>query len=173
MPNAYTPSSLSELPHPQRGGIAPSRICIVGFSLIELVITLAIIWTVSAIAVPSLLGAIDQAKIARAVGDIRTIGDAALEYDATNNEYPDNLSEIGYGSTLDPWGNPYQYLDFADVKGKGKMRKDRFLVPINTAFDLYSMGKDGQSASPLTAQASQDDVIWANDGAFIGPASQF
>jgi len=173
VPNAHTPNLLSKLPHPQRGGIAPSRICIVGFSLIELVITLAIILTVSAIAVPSLLGAIDQAKIARAVGDIRTIGDAALEYDATNNEYPDNLSEIGYGSTRDPWGNPYQYLDFADVKGKGKMRKDRFLVPINTAFDLYSMGKDGQSAAPLTAQASQDDIIWANDGAFIGPASQF
>ncbi len=134
---------------------------------------MAIILTVSAIAVPSLLAAIDQAKIARAVGDIRTIGDAALEYDVTNNQYPNNLTEIGYGSTLDPWGSPYQYLDFTGVKGKGKMRKDRFLVPINTAFDLYSMGKDRQSVAALTAQASQDDIIWANDGAFIGPASDF
>lgn len=134
---------------------------------------MAIILTVSAIAVPSLLAAIDQAKIARAVGDIRTIGDAALEYDVTNNQYPNNLTEIGYGSTLDPWGSPYQYLDFTGVKGKGKMRKDRFLVPINTAFDLYSMGKDRQSVAALTAQVSQDDIIWANDGAFIGPASDF
>ena len=134
---------------------------------------MAIILTVSAIAGPSLVAAIEQAKIARAVGDIRTIGDAALEYDVTNNQYPNNLTEIGYGSTLDPWGSPYQYLDFTGVKGKGKMRKDRFLVPINTAFDLYSMGKDRQSVAALTAQASQDDIIWANDGAFIGPASDF
>ena len=53
------------------------------------------------------------------------------------------------------------------------MRKDRFLIPINTSFDLYSMGKDGKSAAPLTAQASQDDVIWANDGSFVGLASQY
>ena len=59
------------------------------------------------------------------------------------------------------------------VFGKGGMRKDRFLVPINTYFDLYSMGKDGKSVPPLTAQASQDDVLWANDGGFIGLASQY
>ena len=53
------------------------------------------------------------------------------------------------------------------------MRKDRFLVPINTYFDLYSTGEDGESVSPLTAKASQDDVIWANDGDFIGPASNY
>ncbi len=53
------------------------------------------------------------------------------------------------------------------------MRKDRFLVPLNTGFDLYSMGPDGRSVAPLTAAASRDDVVWANDGAFIGPASDF
>ena len=96
-----------------------------------------------------------------------------MEYELVNHVYPDTLAQVGYDSLLDPWGNPYQYLNFADTKGKGKMRKDRFLVPINTYFDLYSMGKDRQSVSPLTAKASQDDIIWANDGAFIGPASEF
>ncbi len=134
---------------------------------------MAIIVTLCAIAIPNLLAAIDQAREAKAVGDIRTIGSGVMEYELMNHVYPDTLSQVGYDSLLDPWGNPYQYLNFADTKGKGKMRKDRFLVPINTYFDLYSMGKDGQSVSPLTAKASQDDIIWANDGAFIGPASQF
>ena len=33
------------------------------------------------------------------------------------------------------------------------------------------MGKDGQSVPPLTAGASKDDVIWANDGGFCGPGN--
>ena len=53
------------------------------------------------------------------------------------------------------------------------MRKDRFLVPINSCYDLYSMGKDGQSVPPLTAKASWDDIVRANDGAFVGLAWQY
>lgn len=52
-------------------------------------------------------------------------------------------------------------------------RKDRFLHPINSDYDLYSRGKDGESVEPLTAQKSHDDVIRANDGAFIGLAKFF
>jgi general secretion pathway protein G len=144
-----------------------------GFTVVELLIVVAIILTIVAIAVPNLLAAIDQAKVARAVGDIHTIGMAVQEYDVLNGQYPDSLAQTDYGSTLDPWGNPYQYLNFQNVKGKGKMRKDRFLVPINTAFDLYSMGKDGASVAPLTAKQSRDDIIWANDGSYVGPASNF
>jgi general secretion pathway protein G len=143
------------------------------FTLIEFLIAFAVLCTVAALAVPNLLAAIERAKIARAVADIHTIGTSVLGYQVINEQYPDSLDQIGYGSNLDPWGNPYQYLNFADVKGKGKMRKDRFLVPINSYFDLYSMGKDGQSVPPLTASSSKDDVIWANDGGFIGLASDY
>lgn len=52
-------------------------------------------------------------------------------------------------------------------------RKDRFLHPINSDYDLYSQGKDGRSVEALTANLSQDDVIRANDGAFIGLARNF
>lgn len=144
-----------------------------GFTLIELLITIAIILTICAIAVPNLMAALDQARVARAVGDIHTIGTELQIFYAMNSQFPSSLADIGYETRLDPWGNPYQYLNFADVKGKGKMRKDRFLVPINTSFDLYSMGKDGASVPPLTAKASRDDIIWASDGSFVGPASQF
>jgi general secretion pathway protein G len=144
-----------------------------GFTVIELLIVVAIIFTVSAIAVPNLVAAIEQAKIARAVGDVHTIGIAIQEYNLLNGHYPNTLADTDYGSTLDPWGNPYQYLNFQNVQGNGKMRKDRFLVPINSFFDLYSMGKDGASVSPLTAKQSRDDIIWANDGGYVGPAADF
>jgi len=75
----------------------------------------------------------------------------------------------------DPWGNAYRYLSFAaPLPGiKGLIRKDHNLHPLNSEFDLYSMGADWRSVAPLTAKASQDDVIWARDGSFVGLASDF
>jgi general secretion pathway protein G len=144
-----------------------------GFTLIELLITIAIILTVCAIAVPNLLAALDLAKMAKAVGDVRAIGDDIQAYDLGNGQYPATLADINRDTFPDPWGHPYQYLNFADTKGKGAMRKDRFLVPINSYFDLYSMGKDGLSVPPLPPKVSQDDIIWANDGDYIGLASRY
>jgi general secretion pathway protein G len=144
-----------------------------GFTLVELLITVSIILTIAALAVPNLLSAMNQARIAKAVGDIHAIGTDIEGYELINRVYPNTLADIGYGNFNDPWGNPYQYFNFAGAQGKGKMRKDRFLVPINTFFDLYSMGPDGKTVAPLTAQASHDDIIWANDGDYVGLASDY
>lgn len=57
--------------------------------------------------------------------------------------------------------------------GVGGARKDRFLVPINSDFDIYSMGRDGQTIAPLTAKKSHDDIIRASDGGFYGLAAYF
>ena len=75
----------------------------------------------------------------------------------------------------DPWGFDYRYLNFAaDAPGvKGQIRKDHNLHPLNSEFDLYSVGPDGESRAPLTAKASRDDVIWARDGAFVGIARDY
>jgi general secretion pathway protein G len=144
-----------------------------GFTLVELLVTLAIILTLAAIAIPNGQTIIEHARVARAVGDLHSIGTMIIGYQAVEAQFPNTLTDIGYGKQKDPWGNPYQYLNFDGLKGKGAMRKDRFLVPINSGFDLYSVGRDGQSVPPLTAKASQDDVIWADDGAYIGLASDY
>jgi general secretion pathway protein G len=57
--------------------------------------------------------------------------------------------------------------------GGAKPRKDRFLVPINSDYDLYSMGPDGESVEPLTAAKSHDDIIRASNGAYVGVAENF
>ena len=126
----------------------------------------------AALAIPNYSRVTERARVARAIGDIRALGQEIMEYNLTNDAYPASLADVGRAALLDPWGNPYEYLVIAG-KGKGGFRKDKFLVPINSDFDLYSMGPDGASAAPLNAAMSRDDIIRANDGGFVGVAEAF
>lgn len=144
-----------------------------GFTLIEIIVSVAIVGILAGIAIPLYSGYINQARNESAISDIQAISLKITGYYADNTNYPASLAEVGYATYLDPWGNPYQYLNIQTAKNQGSMRKDRFLVPINSDYDLYSMGPDGQSKSPLTAKVSRDDIIRANDGAYVGPASAY
>lgn len=139
--------------------------------MVEMLAVTAIVGALSSIAIPSVRGAIAKAKVARAIGDIR-----ALQTDLDGQDsLPATLADIGRGAMTDPWGTPYQYLRFAAGR-RGPppgARRDRFLVPINSRYDLYSMGEDGSTAAPLTSRAGRDDIVRANDGGFVGLASKF
>jgi general secretion pathway protein G len=143
-----------------------------GFTLIELMIVTAIIATLAALAVPMYSEYVKRAKIARAIAEIHTVQTEISAFEIDGGKPPPDLSGINRAGLKDPWGNPYQYQPFESTS-KGKWRKDKFLVPINSTYDLWSMGPDGMSAAPLTAKQSQDDIIRANDGAFIGRASLY
>ncbi|MEE9392158.1 MAG: hypothetical protein V3W41_06610 [Planctomycetota bacterium] len=54
-----------------------------------------------------------------------------------------------------------------------KAKRDRNLWPLNTDYDLYSLGRDGKSSRLLSSPESQDDIIRANNGQFIGLASEY
>ena len=242
-----------------------------GFTIIELAIVMVIVGALAGLAVPTYLGYLDKARLARCIAEIRYISRAVDSYKAAYDVFPTTLAEAGAGDIVDPWGNPYEYLNIealslpgnngnaggnaggngnsggnagggggggassgnsgggtsggggggtgttnsittpsgngnsggngngggggkngawqwllpseayaasANSNGsgnasKGKPRKDRFLHPINSDYDLYSMGKDGESVEPLTAKKSHDDVIRANDGSFVGLATEF
>jgi general secretion pathway protein G len=200
-------------------------------------LAVAIVGTLSSLAIPTYVGFIEKARVARTVAELNGLAMEIRGYAISTEQYPDSLAQIGRSSTwLDPWGNPYQYyriecgtvligrldnlespvigsagpilpasiflspveahvsfaVDEGDHQGLihltagaggggggppcggiGGARKDRFLVPINSDFDLYSMGKDGESLGPLTAITSHDDIIRANDGGYYGLASDF
>ena len=143
-----------------------------GFTVVELLIVFGIIGTLASIATPRFLMYKEKVKVTIAITEISTIGKEIMAYELANNQYPDDLSELGLPNTTDPWGNPYQYIK---VEGTppGQLRKDRFMVPVNSDFDLYSMGPDGESSSPFTAARSRDDIVRANDGGYIGAVENF
>jgi general secretion pathway protein G len=144
-----------------------------GFSAVELLIVVTIILIIAAIAIPNLISAIYLAKVARAVSEIANIEEAVDLYQSINNVLPDNLSQVGYANLLDPWGDPYEYVNHATGHGNGSIRLDNFNVPLNADFDLYSVGKDRMSSDSIAASDSQDDVLRASDGSYKGLASQF
>jgi general secretion pathway protein G len=141
-----------------------------GFTLIEVMVSICIIGLLAAIATPFYFSFLARARVAVAISDLSNIEAAVYNHVSTTGELPDTLAQVNLANLLDPWGNPYQYLRIngGDTKGKGKMRKDHFMVPVNSDFDLYSMGKDGKSTSPFTAKASQDDIVRAFNGGYYG-----
>ena len=62
-------------------------------------------------------------------------------------------------------------LDAAGVEAI--KRKDRQLFPLNTDYDLFSVGPNGKALASLVTDYSLDDVIRANDGGFFGLASDY
>jgi type IV pilus assembly protein PilA len=66
-----------------------------GFSLIELLIVVAIILIIAAISVPNLLRSRMAANEASAVGSLRTINTACIAYSTTFGGYPSSLSNLG------------------------------------------------------------------------------
>ena len=144
-----------------------------GFTIVELLIVVSVLMIISAIAIPHLVSALDAARNAKAVGDLRTIQTDILKYESDNGALPDNLGQVGDGAMLDPWKNPYQYLNNTDSQGNGQQRLDRFNVPLNADYDLYSMGKDAQTAQPITAATSQDDVVRVGSAGYTGLAGEY
>jgi len=120
-----------------------------GFTLIEIMVVIAILGIMAAVVVPKLVGHTDTAKVAAAKQDIANIKQALILYKLDNQRYPtteqglqslvvkpttgpaaNSWKSDGYLEKIpkDPWGNPYQYL-CPGIKGE---------------FDVFSFGADGQ-----------------------------
>ena len=66
-----------------------------GFSLIELLIVVAIILIIAAIAIPNLIRSKIAANEASAVASLRTLNTSAVSYSTTYGAYPTTLTELG------------------------------------------------------------------------------
>lgn len=120
-----------------------------GFTLIEVMVVVAILGILAALIVPKLVGRSDEARVVAAKQDIGTLMQAMKLYRLDNQRYPSgaqglnalvqkptsdpvppNWKDGGYLDKLpnDPWGHPYQYLN-PGVHGE---------------IDVFSYGADGQ-----------------------------
>ena len=143
------------------------------FSLVEMLVVCALVSTLSALGAAVYVEALKTARVTRAIGDLHALDIDVRAFHLRNNRYPTTLTEARPIVPNDPWGRPYVYTDLLGKGGKGKARKDGKLNPINSDFDLYSIGEDGKTTTPLRAPQSRDDVIRARDGAFLGLAAEF
>lgn len=142
-----------------------------GLTLVELAVAVALVGALAAVAMPTYRAQVEKGRIGVAVRDIGEISIGLERYFSEKGAYPASLNAAGLDKA-DPWGNAYAYLNMVGAK-VGQVRKDKSLHPLNTDYDLYSMGPDGKSVSPLTASPSRDDIIRANNGGFIGKAADY
>ncbi len=120
-----------------------------GFTLIEIMVVIVIIGLLAAFIVPTVIGKVDEAKVAKAKGDIQALEAALSIFYLDNSKYPTTEQGLkalvqqpndptirhwkpgGYLERVskDPWGNDYQYV-LPGTHGK--------------AYDVYTLGADGQ-----------------------------
>jgi general secretion pathway protein G len=146
---------------------------ILGFTLVELFFVIAVVGALLAISLPAFERYLAQSRVIETKTAISEMQKTIRDYEIAKGVLPDDLADVGYASKLDPWGRPYEYLNLRTAKGNGQARKDKVLKPLNSDFDLYSVGVDGLTAANLNNAAARDDVVRARDGRFVGLAEEF
>ena len=84
-----------------------------GFTLLELLMAVAILVLLVGIAIPLYQGHAAETRIQRTIQDIRQI-ELLIADMGLDGGFPDSLVEVGADKMLDPWGRPYQYLNIRD-----------------------------------------------------------
>jgi len=101
------------------------------FTLIEVLLIVAIIGTLSALLVPSFTNLLEKARVNQTITDIVKISRELDDYLIDNGTLPETLVELIQDSAplelIDPYGNPYEYLVIFGKRKQdvqGKWRKD-------------------------------------------------
>ncbi|SSC07868.1 type II secretion system major pseudopilin GspG [bacterium endosymbiont of Bathymodiolus sp. 5 South] len=107
-----------------------------GFTLVEILVVVAIIGILASIIIPKLTSKVDEARVQKAHLDIKSLSSMLVIYKLDKYGYPDSEQGLRvlvgqYLKTLpkDPWGKEYLYLSPGLRNAK--------------SFDLYTLGADG------------------------------
>jgi len=101
------------------------------FTLMEMLVVVAILLILVGAAVPIYLAYRDDAQIDRSRADVKMIGDACSNYNARYGRYPNSLEELVQPPSggrsyftedhlMDPWGKPYNYDPNSTRPGTGE-----------------------------------------------------
>lgn len=150
-----------------------------GFSLIELLIVVAIILIIAAIAIPNLLRSRIAANQASAVGSLRTLNTAEVTYSTTyNTGYSSTLGCLGPGTTSTPTASYAGLIDevLAGIGTAGgtaaslnTSSKSGYTftytpdpTPLNGKYNVYSF-----TASPVSAGTTGTNYYYTDQSGVI------
>jgi general secretion pathway protein G len=126
-----------------------------GFTLIEIMVVVIIIGILAALVIPKFAGRTEQARIAAANTQIKSLFGSALDmFEADNGSYPSTdqgLQALVVQPTTDPapknWKGPYLKSDIPlDPWGKPYVYSYPGTHNAN-GYDIYSFGPDGQEGT--------------------------
>jgi general secretion pathway protein G len=143
-----------------------------GLTLIEFLSVVVVAGLIAVVGLPSLNAYVNHGRAVIAIGDIGNLSGLLYRWQLNTRAFPETLAEAGLDGRLDPWGHPYRYLKIDNAQPADR-RLDRNLRPINTDFDVYSVGPDGETQAEIMAAPARDDVIRGNNGRFIGVAGDY
>jgi len=138
-----------------------------GFSMIELLIVLALLGVIASIALHGASYAFEVSRVGRTVADMRGVAEALTKYQTDNSTLPGGglqpVSAIaatirasgGVIPTLDGWNNPIYYEPFTTAQG-------------TLTFRLTSYGMDGTADGVITGTWLDPNTDVVNEsGSFI------
>jgi type II secretion system protein G len=135
-----------------------------GFTLVELLIVVAIIGLLAAIAIPALTSSIQRARQKRTIAELRAIGTAVSSY-AT--DYP-FMPKVGPGTAeiLVPYLVPTYVRHLTGLDGWQRLM---WYEANELSYTVMSFGSDGLAQSSLTlgpTTSFSDDIVVSN-GVFV------
>ena len=125
-----------------------------GFTLVELLVVVAILGILGTIAIQNVTGHIAKTRVTAAEAGVRALQEACTTYYIQHKKLPANLEQLvegddpildgGEGALYDPWDNKY------DMEVKGKK------VVIKSAGEDGEMGTEDDIRSDVKKKAEKD-----------------
>lgn len=138
-----------------------------GFTLVELLIVIAIIGIITVVAVPQLTNALDRGRARGTMMNIRNLAAAVQNYSVDHVRYP----QIGSLSALEEASQLGSYLDgeyLSKVPEADAWGGPLMYGSDGEHFTLRSYGKDGKLSTTIGGQTKNmnEDIVFV-DGQFI------